>query len=84
MAKYRKKPVIVDAIRIGSISQVLDWISSFDTDTLVELSEDGVKIEVIGGTVTAEWGDWIIRGVEGEFYPCTDKIFRKTYELVED
>ena len=37
-------------------------------------------IETLEGTMTASAGDWIIQGVEGEFYPCKDEIFRKTYE----
>lgn len=43
----------------------------------------GVKINTLEGTMLANWGDWIIEGINGEFYPCKPDIFEKTYELVE-
>ena len=44
----------------------------------------GIAIETLEGTMTAAPGDWIIRGVQGEFYPCKPDIFEATYEPVED
>lgn len=41
-----------------------------------------IAIDTLEGTMQASWGDWIIRGVNGEFYPCKDEIFRKTYDPV--
>lgn len=83
--KFRKKPVVVDAVQwVGSntveISQFmdnpLDNISSPPfTGTLI--------IKTLEGDMRASKGDWIIKGVNGEFYPCKPDIFNKTYEKVE-
>jgi hypothetical protein len=43
-----------------------------------------IDIRTAAGTVTAYPGDWIIRGVAGEFYPCRDPVFEHTYEAVTD
>ena len=61
MAKYRKKPIVIDA---------------YQSDYIVEI----VTLE---GTMTANHGDWIITGVNGEKYPCKPDIFKKTYEQVD-
>jgi hypothetical protein len=45
---------------------------------------DGIEIHTLEGTMTASKGDWIIKGVSGEFYPCKPDIFEKTYEAVGD
>lgn len=88
--KFRKKPVIIEARQvIGSPTQVLgvaDWCGgTIKTD----VSEDGkalvpsILIHTLEGVMEASSGDWIIKGVAGEFYPCKPDIFDKTYEPVE-
>ena len=95
MAKYRKKPVVVEAIRWTGKN--LFEVISF-TDSRPDLSDgetagrweaycdlvakDGFKIKTLEGYMSASIGDWIIRGVAGEFYPCKPDIFEATYELV--
>jgi hypothetical protein len=77
--RYRKKPVVVDAV---------EWNGKNTTElakfmgALVELTPDGngLKIKTLEGTMTAAPGDWIIKGVQGEFYPCKPDIFEETYE----
>ena len=85
--KYRKKPVVIEAVRFHEdagmepteISQwcggkVVSWAMS-------EASEDLLlEIPTLEGTMTATYGDYIIKGVQGEFYPCKPDIFAKTYE----
>lgn len=86
MPKFRKVPVMVDAIQITD-----EW---FDGDHPNDLHPADrrityvpgnrvVVIETIEGNMTAGVGDWIITGVEGEVYPCKDSIFKKTYEPID-
>ncbi|KRQ27140.1 MULTISPECIES: hypothetical protein [unclassified Mycobacteroides] len=95
--KFRKRPVIVEAMRwdgtaTGS-AMIVDWI--YDNDAECQYYAPGewneewptvayIKIETLEGSMLASSGDWIIRGVAGEFYPCKPDIFEKTYEPVEE
>ena len=80
--KYRKKPVVIEAFRYRVSDaevqdSIIDWIrlnggmASYDGEKLI--------IETLEGPITASVGDYIIRGVKGEFYPCKPDIFEKTY-----
>lgn len=88
--KFRKKPVVIEAIRftdLSSINRMCNvWQKSFmdaaDFDPNEDL--DNFWIETLEGQHTATRGDWIIKGVAGEFYPCKQDIFEKTYEPVKD
>ena len=53
-------------------------------DTITVIKPERLEIETLEGTMTADVGDWIIRGVNGEFYPCKPDIFEKTYNLKEE
>lgn len=81
--KYRKKPIIIDAFCLG-VERVPEWFNSKDCSQ--ELDENGkvlnLYISTLEGVMKANHGDYIIRGVNGEIYPCKPDIFRKTYELV--
>lgn len=84
--KYRKKPVVIEAILNDeglSWSKPPEWfLPALDGGEL--WSVDGkVFIKTLEGTMTADQGDWIIRGVKGELYPCKPDIFEATYEAVE-
>lgn len=84
MGKYRKKPVVIDAVQLPTTAGVLSeeivsflisadwWYSTDDTNAIV--------IHTLEGDMIASPGDWIIRGVNGEFYPCKPDIFEQTYE----
>lgn len=85
MNKYRKNPVTIEAIQYtkDTTLEVQDWVGSYYS-TWFEIEDDGtISIETIEGAMHVSWGDWVIRGVEGEFYPCKDTIFKKTYTLCE-
>ena len=81
MTQYRKKPVVIEAIQ---------WTGSNLKDVLTFLGgatwmdEKGPIIETLEGELHTSVGDFIIRGVAGEFYPCKPDIFEKTYEKVEE
>ena len=83
MPKFKKKPVVIDAIRADNILQVSEWADSFSETIRWTIDGKGVHIPTLEGTMLASWGDWIIRGVQGEFYPCKPDIFEQTYEPVE-
>ena len=83
MAQYRKKPVVIEAV------QVTD--STFDNDHPNDEHIVGVRydprercayIDTLEGRMRADLGDWIIRGVKGELYPCKPDIFEATYDAV--
>lgn len=87
--KYRKKPVIIEAIQFEDNSDRIIEIHEFmGGDTIRVNYEDKVnpylKIETLEGIMKASVGDYIIKGVNGEFYPCKPDIFEKTYERVID
>lgn len=86
MAKYRKKPVVIDAFLLG-VDEEPEWFKESEV-TSMELMEDEVEvcyIYTLEGVMTAfPERDYIIRGVNGEIYPCKADIFEKTYERVTD
>ena len=88
---YRKKPVEVEAFKYdGSWSGrvlIQGWIEGGDFPVVDGFQTTGppmfMQIKTLEGTMAADPGDWIIKGIEGEFYPCKPDIFEKTYELVK-
>lgn len=92
MAKYRKKPVIIEAFKwTGDCKQEEDpiWITNAIENKIVWFNNAGtedveMEIKTLEGNHIANRGDYIIRGVKGEIYPCKADIFDMTYEKVED
>lgn len=87
--KYRKKPVIIEAIQFEDNSDRIIEIHEFmGGDTIRVNYEDKdnpyLKIETLEGIMKASVGDYIIKGVNGGFYPCKPDIFEKTYKRVID
>lgn len=82
--KYRKKPIIIEAVKfeIGmNLDDQPEWLhQAFDEGTVVDNKNFTLSINTLGGTMTAQDGDYIIKGVNGELYPCKPDIFEKTYE----
>lgn len=80
--KFRKKPVVIDAIRFNGNNYV-DICEFVGNKNMVVASElPHITIVTLEGNMIALPGDWIIRGVKGEFYPCKPDIFEATYESV--
>lgn len=81
--RYRKKPVVIEAMHFTDITkdQVFNWITCNKSAEYKNL-EPILKIQTLEGVMTANLGDYIIKGVNGEFYPCKQDIFEKTYEVV--
>jgi hypothetical protein len=89
MGLFRKKPVVVEAIRVEQFMYLdPEWFhdavtaGTVTTFGLGKFGEGPVYclIETLEGTMRADDGDWIIRGVKGELYPCKPDIFAATYE----
>lgn len=83
--KYRKKPVVIDAWQFdGSWSSARPIIQQHNSMSWTDSDGGQIAIETLEGEMTASAGDWIIKGVKGEFYPCKPDIFAATYEAVDD
>jgi hypothetical protein len=99
MAKYRKKPVVIEAFQMTEGRRMdnrewpnwLNWAWNKDRDeegALQRLNEradtpDYLEIVTLEGKHLVSWGDYIIQGVKGELYPCKPDIFEATYEKVD-
>lgn len=83
--KYKKKPVIIEAIQFEDTAERICELSEFMGGAHVNYEDKNnpyVPIETLEGTMRASVGDYIVKGVNGEFYPCKPDIFEKTYEKV--
>ena len=92
MAKFRKKPVVIEAIRWdGQTMDVFNvWLDPPDGGGGLPFTAPSpassrcLEIATLEGVMIAKEGDWIIKGVKGEFYPCKPDIFGATYESADD
>lgn len=80
MKKYRKKPVIIEAVQFTGNN--VDEILEFAKDSFNNPSTSEIVIPTLEGNMMVSIGDYVIKGVNGEFYPCKPDIFDKTYEEV--
>lgn len=81
--KYRKKPIVVDAMQYtGSLTNI-NMLLEFGSPHL-SFSNGKIVISTLKGDIIANVRDWIIEGIDGEFYPCKPNIFEKTYEKVDE
>lgn len=85
--KYTKKPVTIEAVQFdgssSGIGEIKAWIATGAHQRGQIRTQDSgrvLEIETLEGVMTAQPGDWIIKGVKGEFYPCKPDIFAATYE----
>ena len=85
MPEFRKKPVTIIAKRVGTtnIDSLISWMNWGNEDKIARYDGTNIIIQTLEGEIKASVGDWIIRGVMGEFYPCKHDIFRKTYENLD-
>lgn len=96
--KFRKKPVVIEAIQWdGSrdrFNTIYEWANPSGDAISAPITSDGcfdsgddvqnLCIDTLEGTMLARVGDWIIRGVKGEYYPCKPEVFAATYEPAEE
>jgi hypothetical protein len=100
--KFRKKPVVIEAVQLhetnDSIAEVQRFIGNgvLGNDTCdrardawedylhIVKRDGGIKIKTLEGQMLASFGDFVIKGVSGEFYPCKPDIFEATYEKVDE
>ena len=80
MSRYRKKPVVIEAIQFKgiNIAEIAQFLVSGGVKFVPDMRY--VDIVTLEGTMRADIGDWVIRGVKGEFYPFKPDIFEATYE----
>lgn len=95
MMYFRKKPLIVEAIRYTgstrSFNEIWDWMGGDELNGGSNCGYQGTEddpqefdIQTPAGKITASPGDWIIKDENGKFYPCKADIFNMTYEKVEN
>ena len=87
MPRFRKKPVEVDAMLLNenSQSEIVRWCHEGcppEMNSIAKADCNGLLIRTLEGEMRATFGDYIIKGVKGEFYPCKPDIFKATYEAV--
>lgn len=88
--KYRKKPVVIDAMQYtqDTLHSVMTWIETFveHNSEVLSYNEEANRFDCITleGKLEISEGDFLIRGVKGEFYPCKPDIFHLTYDTVEE
>lgn len=90
--KFRKKPILIEAIQyVGTVEsnrEIIDWTRDSATPAYVDkydpVAGNVLYINTLEGTFVIRSGDWVVKGVKGEFYPCDKEIFEMTYERVEE
>lgn len=82
--RFRKKPVMVEAVMFtgNNCLEIIRFMGG-PADNLELHNTDCPVIHTMEGDMTATAGDWVIKGVKGEFYPCKPDIFELTYEAIE-
>ena len=79
--KYKSKPKIIEAVLYSgdNFREILVFTGSARTNTC----SDKLTIETLEGPIFASVGDWIIKGIKGEFYPCKPDVFEESYEAIQ-
>lgn len=91
MSKFKKKPIEIEAIQWSGdeFNEFPEWLREawsknimIDEGSIMRIGNT-IHINTLEGTMVAQPGDWIIKGINGELYPCKPDIFEKTYDFVE-
>jgi len=89
--KYRKKPVVIEAVQYTS-KEMFDietavlpgWLVRAVMNEEIDVDIDNnVSIKTLEGVMNVSIGDWILKGIAGEFYPCKPDIFEATYDAID-
>lgn len=89
--KYTKKPVTIEAIQLlnndNSIIECVEFVFNVGLENITTIDNvklnNGFEIPTLEGKLKATFGDYIIKGIKGEFYPCKEEIFNETYTIYE-
>ncbi|WP_277048454.1 hypothetical protein [Solobacterium moorei] len=83
--KYIKKPVVIEAVQWSgnNLNEILDFMKDKQPNYYEDDEKKLLTIQTLEGNMIASVGDYIIKGVKGEFYPCKPDIFEQTYEVVK-
>lgn len=86
MPKFRKKPIVIEAIQFtgDNVSEIWDAFGAADIYGPTEENPDSLVIDTIEGKMKAGVGWWVVKGIEDEFYPCKPEVFAATYEAVDE
>ena len=86
MQKFVKKPVVIEAIQYdgANITEVEDFVGVKLPTVWLSVEDTQLAIPTLEGYMKASKGDYVIKGIKGEFYPCKPDIFKSTYNVVED
>lgn len=85
MGRYRKKPVEIEAVQLllpETPNDIATWCGGKVCGEGDLTAKVWIEIDTLEGTMRANYGDWIIKGIQGEFYPCKPDIFAATYDEV--
>lgn len=86
MPNFRKKPVVIEAVQYdgteNSVVEILQMKETNSSAKSIRVDAGDLLIHTLEGVMRADKGDWVIKGVNGELYPCKPDIFEKTYERV--
>lgn len=84
MQKFRKKPVVIEAVQltVENLEVVEAWCNGSIKGLKLPREQQRIDIQTLEGEMSATIGDFVIRGVKGEFYPCKPDIFAATYDAV--
>ena len=83
MKKYIKKPVVIEAKELEYSTKSQEEIIEWSNGLIKKGLDGGLRIPTLEGVIVVNTGDFIIKGIEGEFYPCKPDIFHKTYSEVK-
>ena len=81
--KYVKKPIIIEAKELEYNTKSQEEIIEWSNGLIKKGLDGGLRIPTLEGIMVANTGDFIIKGIKGEFYPCNGDIFNETYELIK-
>ena len=80
--KYRKRPVVIEAVQYLGTGDSFEEIDEF-VDGCLYVEDDKPFIKTLEGNMFISVNDYVIKGIQGEFYPCKPEIFESTYELAD-
>lgn len=78
--KFRKKPIVIEAVQFNNSADIHEFCGDIAREPV---GEEYMEISTLEGVMRANKGDYIIKGINGGFYPCKNDIFEKTYEKAE-